>query len=90
MDNKTYNEENEIQYRVESALSKNWYTSAYYRYDLKKDGGPIEYGAQLRYDNECTAIVFSMDKSFARDRNYKGSTSFMVKVFLKTLGGIGE
>lgn len=90
MDNKLYNEENEIQFRVESRLTKNWQTAAYYRYDLKKDGGPIEYGAQLRYDNECTAVLFSLDKSFARDRNYKGSTSFMVKVFLKTLGGIGE
>lgn len=90
MDNKLYNEENEIQFRVESKLTKNWQTSAYYRYNLKKDGGPIEYGAQLRYDNECTAVLFGLDKSFARDRNYKGSTSFMIKVFLKTLGGIGE
>ena len=90
LDNKKYNEENEIQFGFDSQLTKNWKTTTYYRYNLKKGGGPIEYGAQLRYDNECTAVVFSLDKSFARDRNYKGSTSFMIKLFLKTLGGIGE
>ena len=90
LDNRQYNEENEIRVWATSQLSKNWKTSGYYRYDLKKNGGPIEYGIQLRYDNECTAVVFDLDKSYARDRNYKGSTSFMVKVFLKTLGGIGE
>ena len=90
LDNKLYDEENEIQFGVGSQLTKNWQTSAYYRYNLKKDGGPIEYGAQLRYDNECTSVVFSLNKSFARDRNYKGSTSLMIKIFLKTLGGIGQ
>ena len=90
LDNQNYNEENEIRFWMSSKLTKNWQANGFYRYNLKKNGGPIEYGAQLRYDNECTALVFSFDKSFARDRNYKGSTSFMVKVFLKTLGGIGE
>ena len=64
--------------------------SGYYRYNLKKEGGPIEYGSSLRYDNECTALTFDFKKSFARDRNYKGSTSFMIKLFLKTLGGVGK
>lgn len=90
LDNKTYNEENEIQFQIKSELTKNWQAATYYRYNLKKEGGPIEYGVQLRYDNECTAVALNLDKSFARDRNYKGSTSFMIKVFLKTLGGIGE
>ena len=90
LDNHIYNEENEVRFAVESQLTKNWQATAYYRYNLKKDGGPIEYGTQLRYDNECAAVVLSMDKSFARDRNYKGSTSFMVKLFFKTLGGIGQ
>ncbi len=90
LDKRQYNEENEIRFWANSKLTKNWQISGNYRYNLKKDGGPIEYGIQLRYDNECTALVFDVDKSYAHDRNYKGSTSFMVKVFLKTLGGIGE
>lgn len=90
LDNRRYSEENEIRLWANSKLTKDWQASGYYRYNLKKDGGPIEYGAQMRYDNECTALVFNLKRSFARDRNYKGRTSFMVKIFLKTLGGIGE
>ena len=90
LDNKRYREENEIRFWANSKLSKNWQISGNYRYNLKKEGGPIEYGIQLRYDNECTALIFDLDKSYARDRNYKGSTSFMFKIFLKTLGGIGQ
>ncbi len=90
LDNRKYEEENEIRFWADSHLTKNWQVGGFYRYNLKKDGGPIEYGVQLRYDNECTALIFNLEKSYARDRNYKGSTSFMVKVFLKTLGGIGQ
>ncbi|MBQ4471942.1 MAG: LPS assembly protein LptD [Alphaproteobacteria bacterium] len=90
LDKQHYNEQNEIRFWANSKLTKNWQISGNYRYDLKKHGGPIEYELQLRYDNECTAVVFGLDKSFARDRNYKGSTSFVLKVFLKTLGGVGE
>ena len=90
LDNRDYPEENEIRFSVSSQLTKNWQASGTYRYNLKKHGGPIEYNAQIRYDNECTAVSFTLEKSYARDRNYKGSTSFVVKVFLKTLGGVGE
>ena len=90
LDNKRYNEENEVRFWASSQLTKSWQTNGYYRYNLKKNGGPIEYGIQFRYDNECTALVFDVHKSYARDRDYKGSTSFTVKVFLKTLGGVGE
>ena len=90
LDNKRYNEENEILFSASSKFSKNWQASGYYRYDLKKEGGPIEYGTSLRYDNECTALIFNLKRSFARDRDYKGSTSFTVKFILKTLGGIGK
>lgn len=90
LDNRRYDEENEVLFSASSQLSKNWQASGYYRYDLKQNGRPIEYGSSLRYDNECTAVIFDLKKSFARDRNYKGSTSIMVKFFLKTLGGIGK
>jgi hypothetical protein len=48
----------------------------------------VEAGLTLQYDNECTAVLFDVSKSFTEDRDYKGSTSFMVKVILKTLGGV--
>ncbi len=90
LDDKYYDEEDEIRFNASSQLTKNWQTSGYYRYNLKKHGGPIEYGWQLRYDNECTAVSMNVSKSYARDRNYKGSTSIVFKLLLKTLGGLGE
>lgn len=77
----------EVVFYGASKLTKSWSLSGYYRYDLSGDGGPIESGGALRYDNECMALIFELDKSFTKDRDYKGGTSFMLKVVLKTLGG---
>ena len=71
-----------------SRLSRQWSLSGLYRYDLATDGGPVEAGAILRYDNECLAVIFDLSKEFTQDRDYTGETSFMVKFELKTLGGI--
>lgn len=71
-----------------SRLSRQWSMSGLYRYDLSQEGGPVEAGAIVRYDNECLAIVFDLSKSFTEDRDYTGETSFMVKFVLKTLGGV--
>lgn len=82
-----YPSREEILFFGSSRLTKKWSLAGLYRYDLAKGGGPIEVGATLRYDNECTAILFDLNKSFTEDRDYRGDTSFMVKFILKTLGG---
>ena len=71
-----------------SRLSRQWSVTGLYRYDLAEDGGPVEAGASVRYDNECLAVIFDLNKEFTQDRDYEGETSFMVKFVLKTLGGI--
>ncbi len=71
-----------------SRLSRQWSVAGLYRYDLADDGGPVEAGATVRYDNECLAVIFDLSKSFTEDRDYTGETSFMVKFVLKTLGGV--
>ena len=90
LDNTSYAEKKEATFWIKSQLTKSWQAYADYRYNFKKNGGPIEYHIDLRYDNECTAVMFDLKKSYARDRNYRGDTSFMVKLILKTLGGIGQ
>ena len=82
-----YDTQEEINVYGTAQLNKNWSLSARYRYDLMKDGGPLEWTGILRYDNECIAVMFDFDKSYAKDRNYSGDTSFMIKFVLKTLGG---
>lgn len=82
-----YDEREEILFFGSSRLSKKWNLSGYYRYNMtKQDKGPVEYGTMLRYDNDCTAVIFDLSRSFTEDRDYKGDTSFVVKFELKTLG----
>ena len=90
LNNKSYAERKEVTLWAKSQLTKNWQLYGDYRYNLQKNGGPTEYHLDLQYDNECTAVIFDLKKSFARDRNYRGDTSFMIKFILKTLGGIGQ
>ena len=83
-----YGAREEIVYRASSQLTKSLNLSGSYRYDLSGKGEPVKYAASLRYDNECTAIIIDMEKSFTKDRDFKGSFSLMAKVVLKTLGGM--
>lgn len=82
-----YPEREELLLTGSSHVAKDWQLGGYYRYDLSSGGGPIEAGGTARYDNECLALVFEVGKSFTKDRDYRGNTSFMLKVILKTLGG---
>ncbi|MBR5130058.1 MAG: LPS export ABC transporter permease LptF [Alphaproteobacteria bacterium] len=86
--NNFYPSREEILLFGSSRLSRQWSLSGLYRYDLAKEGGPVEASAILRYDNECLAVIFDLSKEFTEDRDYTGETSFMVKFELKTLGGI--
>ena len=83
-----YDGREEIVYTASSQLTRNFTVSGFYRYDLSGKGEPVKAGGAVRYDNECTALVFEVDKSYTQDRDYKGSISFMAKVILKTLGGM--
>ena len=85
----------ELYLSLQSKMTQNWSGFGFYRYDLAKDpgpsakrGGPIESGGGLQYDNECITLLFTAKKEFTKDKNYKGDTSFNLRIVLKTLGGI--
>jgi len=86
--NKALKDREEIYISVNSKLTQAFSSFGYYRYDLSKDGGPTEAGGGLQYDNECISLLFTVEKEFTKDQNYKGDTSFYVRLLLKTLGGI--
>ncbi|MDY6407453.1 MAG: LPS export ABC transporter permease LptF [Pseudomonadota bacterium] len=83
-----YGAREEVVYSVSSQLTQNISASGYYRYDLSGKGEPVKAGGSVRYDNECSAVLLEIDRSYTEDRNYKGSLSVMLKLILKTLGGI--
>lgn len=86
--NTFYPSREEIVLHAASRFSQNWTLSGSYRYNLGKTGGPVSFDITARYDNECLGILFDVGRSYTRDRDYKGDTSFMVKFILKTLGGM--
>lgn len=82
-----YDTREEIYLWASSQLTRQWSATGYYRYNLVNGTKPLEGGFSLRYDNECTALLFELEKSYGQDKDYKGDTTFMVKIILKTLGG---
>ena len=76
----------EVLFYLNSKLTKDWSVYYYYRYAFGKDGGPIETGGTLQYEDECVQIAFDVEKSYTQDRDYKGDLSFVLRFNLKMLG----
>ncbi len=89
--NRHFNKREEMTLYGRSKLTQHWSVKGKYRYKLlKEDRGPLETSAILRYDNDCAAIELEGSKSYTKDRNYQGNTSISVRLYLKTLGGVGQ
>ncbi len=88
LETKTLRDREEITLSFNSKISRDWSTYGFYQYDLASGGGPIKAGGGLQYENECLILIFSGEKEFTKDRDYKGDTSFFVRVVLKTLGAV--
>lgn len=84
----TLKDRQEVYFHVSSKLNQYWSAYGYYRYDLADDGGPTEEGFGLQYDNECLTLLFTVEKDLTKDLNYKGDTSYFVRVVFKTLGSV--
>ncbi len=82
-------ERKELYTGIRSQLTKNWSLSVYNRQDLAQNGGALEYGGFLTYEDECTRLIFNIEKDNSNDPNYEGDFEFGFTFFLKTLGGTG-
>ncbi len=82
-------ERKELFTELKSQLTKNWSVSVYNRQDLAENGGSLEYGGYLAYEDECTRLIFNLEKDNSNDPEYEGDFEFGFTFFLKTLGGTG-
>ncbi len=78
----------EIGLNLYSKLNKYWSTFIYETYDLTKDGGPIEIGGVLSYEDECFGLSTQIKREYTKDRDYSGGLSIMFSITLKTLGTV--
>ncbi|MBE6452331.1 MAG: LPS-assembly protein LptD [Alphaproteobacteria bacterium] len=82
-------EREELYTSIRALLTRNWSVSLYNRQDMTQGGAALEKGAFITYEDECTKIIFNIEKDNSNDPNYEDSFEFGATFFLKTLGGIG-
>ena len=94
INSKLYNSENlrerhELYTSISSALTKDWSIALYNRQDLTKDGGNLEHGGSLIYEDECLKFMTNVSKYNSNNPNLDDGYSFGFTFYLKTLGGFG-
>ncbi len=85
-----FGERKELYLTVSSAMTKNWSTKLYSRFDLSddvnKEESLLEYGADLIYDDECFQFDADISKDFSDYNNYDAGLSITFTLTFKTLG----
>ncbi len=82
-------ERKELYTSLSAMLTKDWSVSIYNRQDLTDNGGSLEHGGTLTYEDECSRFQFIVSKDNSSDPNYEGDFEISFAFFLKTLGGTG-
>jgi len=80
----------ELYFSVKSEVTKNWSVSIFDRIDLTDNGGQLEQGGQVAYEDECLQLAFVAKKNFYDDPTLDNGYEFGITFFLKTLGGFGS
>ncbi len=80
-------ERKELFTSLSTKLTRDWAFSIYNRQDLTKNGGSLEHGGTLTYEDECSKFQFIMRKDNSNDPNYEGNFEISFAFYLKTLGG---
>lgn len=76
----------EINLAILARLSQFWDLRASTRRDLTEDGGTINSGIGLVYEDECFHVSVDFKRDFTRDRDVEPSTTVSFRVRFKHLG----
>ena len=80
----------ELYTSLNAELTKDWSVSLYNRQDLTDNGGSLEHGGSLIYEDECLKLIMYLRKDNSSDPDYEGDFKFGATFLLKTLGGTGK
>lgn len=80
----------ELYTSLSAELTKDWSISVYNRQDLTDNGGSLEHGGNLIYEDECLKLIMYLRKDNSSDPDYEGDFEFGATFLLKTLGGTGK
>ncbi len=82
-------ERKELYTALTAKLTRDWSVSLYNRQDLTDNGGSIEHGGKLSYEDECSLFQILLRQDNSSDPNYEGDFEISFGFYLKTLGGTG-
>lgn len=80
----------ELYTSLNAELTKDWSVNIYNRQDLTNNGGSLEHGGSLIYEDECLKLIMYLRKDNSSDPDYEGDFKFGATFLLKTLGGTGK
>ncbi len=80
----------ELYLSANSALTKDWSAGVYDRIDLTDNGGSLEYGGHVTYEDECLKLSFVLKRYNYDDPTLDNDYEVGVTFFFKTLGGFGS
>lgn len=83
-------ERNELYTSLHVGLTRDWSLNIYNRQDLVHNGGSLEHGGNLTYEDECFMFVTNVKKYNSNDPSLNDSYEFTFSFYLKTLGGLGS
>lgn len=86
----SFGERKELYTSLNAALTRDWSISIYNRQDLSKNGGSLEHGGNLIYEDECFMFITTIKKYDSADPNLEDNYEFNFTFYLKTLGGVGN
>ncbi|MBQ8869931.1 MAG: LPS-assembly protein LptD [Alphaproteobacteria bacterium] len=84
-----FDERKELYTSIHAALTRDWSISVYNRQDLADNGGSLEHGGNLVYEDECFKFITTIKKYNSNDPSLDDDYEFNFTFYLKTLGGIG-
>ncbi len=91
-----YEDRHEITNSLRSRINKAWYADLYTKRDLAKDGGVLENGLGVTYEDECMVFNIKAKREYGTEYydydedEAEDGTSIIFTVEFKTLGGVSS
>lgn len=86
--NGLYPDREEVNADLSSQLTDYWSIGLNTRRDLTSDGGPLEHGARITYEDECFRLAVKFKRDFTSSLDVEEETVFSVEIVFKNLGNI--
>lgn len=86
--NGLYPDREEVIGDLSSQLTDFWSIGLGGRRDLSSDGGPLEYGARITYEDECFRLAAKFRRDFTSSVDVEEETTFSIELVFKNLGNV--